>query len=180
MVNDSYFRFDDDNKIKYTFSRSSQENWVSWRHTAPYSHVITACQTSREVTIYYTKPCFRALICIALCNDQRVLAQRLKEGMFIKSNICHANTTKYRNQMSWVGSLRHSGSGHYSWDCCCLDLFKIGYCVIAPVKCEYLWMGVFFFHFGMVLCVIINNSTQLPWGRFQWDKQNYFSNLELE
>ena len=37
MVNDSYFRFDDDNKIKYTFSRSSQENWVSWRHTAPYS-----------------------------------------------------------------------------------------------------------------------------------------------
>ena len=33
MVNDSYFRFDDDNKIKYTFSRSSQENWVSWRHT---------------------------------------------------------------------------------------------------------------------------------------------------
>ena len=37
MVNDSYFRFDDDNKIKYTFSRPSQENWVSWRHTAPYS-----------------------------------------------------------------------------------------------------------------------------------------------
>ena len=37
MVNDSYFRFDDDNKIKFTFSRSSQENWVSWRHTAPYS-----------------------------------------------------------------------------------------------------------------------------------------------
>ena len=37
MVNDSYFQFDDDNKIKYTFSRSSQENWVSQRHTAPYS-----------------------------------------------------------------------------------------------------------------------------------------------
>ena len=36
MINDSYFRFDDDNKIKYTFSRSSQENWVSWKHTAPY------------------------------------------------------------------------------------------------------------------------------------------------
>ena len=36
MVNDSYFRFDDDDKMKYTFSLSSQENWVSWRHTAPY------------------------------------------------------------------------------------------------------------------------------------------------
>ena len=36
MVNDSYFRFDDDNKIKYTFSQSWQANWVSWRHTAPY------------------------------------------------------------------------------------------------------------------------------------------------
>ena len=37
MVNDSYFRFDDDdNKIKYTFSRSSEQIWVSWRHTAPY------------------------------------------------------------------------------------------------------------------------------------------------
>ena len=36
MVNDSYFRFDDDNKTKYTFSQSSQENWVSWRPTAPY------------------------------------------------------------------------------------------------------------------------------------------------
>ena len=36
MVNDSYFRFDDDNKIKYIFSQSSQENWVSWRQTAPY------------------------------------------------------------------------------------------------------------------------------------------------
>ena len=37
MVNDSYFRFDDDNKMKYTFSRSTQDNWVSWRHTAPYN-----------------------------------------------------------------------------------------------------------------------------------------------
>ena len=36
MVNDSYFRFDDGNKIKYTFSQSSQEKWVSWSHTAPY------------------------------------------------------------------------------------------------------------------------------------------------
>ena len=36
MVNDSYFRFDDDNKIKYTFSRSSLENWESGRDTAPY------------------------------------------------------------------------------------------------------------------------------------------------
>ena len=36
MVNDSYFRFDDDNKIKYTFSQSWQANWVSWGHTAPY------------------------------------------------------------------------------------------------------------------------------------------------
>ena len=36
MGNDSYFRFDDDIKIKYTFSRSSQKNWVSWRHIAPY------------------------------------------------------------------------------------------------------------------------------------------------
>ena len=36
MVNDSYFRFDDDNKIKYTFSQPWQANWVSWRHTAPY------------------------------------------------------------------------------------------------------------------------------------------------
>ena len=30
MVNESYFRIDDDNKIKYTFSQSSQENRVSW------------------------------------------------------------------------------------------------------------------------------------------------------
>ena len=29
-----YFRFDDDNKIKYALSQSSQENWTSWRHTA--------------------------------------------------------------------------------------------------------------------------------------------------
>ena len=36
MVNDPYFRFDGDNKFKYTFSRWSQENWVSWRHTALY------------------------------------------------------------------------------------------------------------------------------------------------
>ena len=36
MVNDSYFRFDDDNNIKYTFSQSWQANWVSWRHTPPY------------------------------------------------------------------------------------------------------------------------------------------------
>ena len=33
MVNDSYFRFDDDNRIKYTFSRSSQDNLVSWNYT---------------------------------------------------------------------------------------------------------------------------------------------------
>ena len=34
MVYDSYFPFDDhdDDKIKYTFSRSSQENWEKWRH----------------------------------------------------------------------------------------------------------------------------------------------------
>ena len=32
---DSYFRFDDGDKIKYTFSRPSKENRVSWRHTAP-------------------------------------------------------------------------------------------------------------------------------------------------
>ena len=36
MVNDSYFRFEYDNKIKYTFSQSWQAKWVSWRHTAPY------------------------------------------------------------------------------------------------------------------------------------------------
>ena len=41
MVNDSYFRFDDDNKIKYTFSRSSQENWVSWRPwNLVYRHIV--------------------------------------------------------------------------------------------------------------------------------------------
>ena len=30
MVNDSYFRFDDDNTIKYTFSRSSQDMLDTW------------------------------------------------------------------------------------------------------------------------------------------------------
>ena len=35
MVNDSYFWFDDDDdKMKYTFLQSSQEKWVSWKHTA--------------------------------------------------------------------------------------------------------------------------------------------------
>ena len=48
MVNGSYFRFDDDNKIKYTFSGSSQENWVSWRHTAPYSEYKDNWATHQE------------------------------------------------------------------------------------------------------------------------------------
>ena len=50
MVNDSYFRFDDDNKTKYTFSQSSQDNWVIWRHTAPdiewkiFVRIVSICQ----------------------------------------------------------------------------------------------------------------------------------------
>ena len=35
MVNDSYIRFDD-NKTKYTFSKSSQKIWVRWKQTTPY------------------------------------------------------------------------------------------------------------------------------------------------
>ena len=36
MVNDSYFRFDYDNSIKYALSLSLQDNVVSWRNTTPY------------------------------------------------------------------------------------------------------------------------------------------------
>ena len=36
MVNDSYFPFDDENKIKYIFPQPWQANWLCWRHTAPY------------------------------------------------------------------------------------------------------------------------------------------------
>ena len=34
MANDSYFRFDGDNKMKYTYTRSSQDDWVNWRYAA--------------------------------------------------------------------------------------------------------------------------------------------------
>ena len=37
VANDLYFRFDDENKIKYTYaSQSSQEKWESSKRTAPY------------------------------------------------------------------------------------------------------------------------------------------------
>ena len=42
MDNSSYFRFDDDNKTKWIFSKSSQGKLVNWTHTAPYNvHWIT-------------------------------------------------------------------------------------------------------------------------------------------
>ena len=36
MVNDSYFRFDDDEKIKYTFARSSQQKLDKLEIHSPY------------------------------------------------------------------------------------------------------------------------------------------------
>ena len=36
MANESYFRFDDDNDIKYTYSHNHQQKCVSCKHTAPY------------------------------------------------------------------------------------------------------------------------------------------------
>ena len=129
MVNDSYFRFDDDNKIKYTFSRSSQENWVSWRHTAPYSEYKDNwenCLNLRHTLgiIYLTSILVVQCFQISLHNDDNSLSEaQCRCVKIIFMVIIYGSITSYENRIMYAISWRtiHGFTGGLFW--CLLPFF---------------------------------------------------------